>query len=666
MPYFLCYNQCMQRIAHKISLILVALFALIASQAGTPVTAQDVAGQATLSPLYTENFPQLSAYLDLHDSAGKFMHGLQATDIQILEDGNPVPLDDLQELQPGVQFVIAVAPGPSFDIRDGNGVSRYDYLRQGLYAWEYEPGQEDDLSLVTPWSSDIAHVNQPTRILAGLSNYVALGDQAFPDLQILSRALDLVSNPTPRPGMERAILLITAPQAAEGVVGLQSLAARASDLGVRIYIWVLAAPEFFDAPDSAPLRAVAGQTGGQFFAFSSNEIVPSLEEIIAPLRSIYQLTYTSRLTTSGAHQVTAEIALEGVSLSSNSQTLEVTLLPPQPVFVSPPIVIQRAVPSDQSQGDATNTLIELLPVEQSLEVMVNFPDGYVRPLVRTTLYVNGVIAAENTAPPFEQFTWDLRSYVESGKYILKVEAVDNLGLSGISTDTSVQIDVPPPERNILAALLRNKYLISALAVLIAAAVLILVLILGGKIRPPHPAQPRKANGSATKAPRTRPRTKDPLTQPVKITPTPEAAAPHKAQHGLKDRLKLSPPKNPARPLAYLTPLAEAGEATLPAPLPLVAEDAILGRDPFQATILLNDPSVEPLHAVLHYEDGSFCLLDHGGVAGTWVNYTRLGEQGVKLEHGDLIYAGRVGFRFNLKNPGRLKKPFVRPYQGPGL
>ncbi|OGO71874.1 MAG: hypothetical protein A2Z49_05005 [Chloroflexi bacterium RBG_19FT_COMBO_56_12] len=656
----------MQRIAQKTTLILMGLLVFIALLAGIPAAAQEANTRATLAQFYNENFPQLSAYLDVHDAGGNFVHGLRAADVQILEDTNPVPLDRLEELHPGVQFVIAVAPGPLFDIRDADGISRYDYLRQSIYAWDYPRGLEDDLSLITPWGSEIAHVDQPTRILAGLSNYVALGDQAFPDLQILSRALELASNPTPRPGMERAILFITVPQAAEGVVGLQSLAARANELGIRIYVWVVAGPEFFDQPDSAPLRAVSGQTGGQFFAFSGSETVPDLEEILEPLRYIYQLSYTSRLTTSGSHQVSAQIAVGGESISSNMQTIDVTLLPPQAVFVSPPSYIQRAVPSQQTEAETSNTVIELLPVEQALEVMISFPDGYTRPLVRTTLYVDGAIAGENIAAPFELFTWDLRGYTQSGKHVLQVEAVDSLGLSGVSVETQVQIDVPPPERNILAAMLRNKLLIAGLGVLIAGAVLALVLILGGKIRPPHPAQVRRSNGSSNKAPVTRPQSKDPVTQPVQIAPIPESGTTRKAQSSLRGRLHLPQQKNSLRALAYLSPLAEAGEATLSAPLPLDDQEAVLGSDPLQATILLDDASVDPVHAILRWEDGSFRLVDNGGVAGTWVNYAQIGPQGVKLEHGDLIYAGRVGFRFNLKNPGRLHKPFVRPYEGPGM
>jgi pSer/pThr/pTyr-binding forkhead associated (FHA) protein len=73
-----------------------------------------------------------------------------------------------------------------------------------------------------------------------------------------------------------------------------------------------------------------------------------------------------------------------------------------------------------------------------------------------------------------------------------------------------------------------------------------------------------------------------------------------------------------------------------------------------------------VHAVLHWEQGTFRLVDNGSVAGTWVNYAPVGPQGARLAHGDLIYAGRLGFRFNLREPGRQPKPVVRPYSEPEL
>jgi predicted component of type VI protein secretion system len=67
--------------------------------------------------------------------------------------------------------------------------------------------------------------------------------------------------------------------------------------------------------------------------------------------------------------------------------------------------------------------------------------------------------------------------------------------------------------------------------------------------------------------------------------------------------------------------------------------------------------VEGLHArLVRQEDGSFRLIDQGSVAGTWVNYAEVPEEGQVLQHGDLIHFGRVGFRFTLRLPQNVSKP----------
>jgi pSer/pThr/pTyr-binding forkhead associated (FHA) protein len=53
-------------------------------------------------------------------------------------------------------------------------------------------------------------------------------------------------------------------------------------------------------------------------------------------------------------------------------------------------------------------------------------------------------------------------------------------------------------------------------------------------------------------------------------------------------------------------------------------------------------------------NGAFRLADEGSTAGTWVNYTPVSHEGTRLEHGDLIHFGRVGYRFMLKEPRRAQ------------
>jgi hypothetical protein len=111
--------------------------------------------------------------------------------------------------------------------------------------------------------------------------------------------------------------------------------------------------------------------------------------------------------------------------------------------------------------------------------------------------------------------------------------------------------------------------------------------------------------------------------------------------------------------AYLNPLPdEENEDTLP-PIPIGADGLIFGSDAEAATLLLDDPSVEAVHARLtRQEDGSFRLADEGSIAGTWVNYTPISREGARLEHGDLIHVGRIGFRFTLRRPAQVRKPVI--------
>jgi pSer/pThr/pTyr-binding forkhead associated (FHA) protein len=86
-------------------------------------------------------------------------------------------------------------------------------------------------------------------------------------------------------------------------------------------------------------------------------------------------------------------------------------------------------------------------------------------------------------------------------------------------------------------------------------------------------------------------------------------------------------------------------------LPLTGAELTLGRDASLAAVTIDDPSVSSIHArLIRRAGGSFFLRDQGSVAGTWVNYEQVSQDGRELQHGDLIHLGRVAFRFQLKDP----------------
>jgi hypothetical protein len=643
---------------------LLCLLALAVFASAPPVFAQTGAS-ATLFSLSTQAFPHLTAYLDVHDASGAFVHGLQTSEVRILEDGRELPISQLEEQNPGVQFVVAITLGPFYAIRDAQGVTRFEYLKQGLLSWDPETAGIDDLSLLTSDGLEIAHTNDPTEILDALQTYQPEAGNAVPDLQVLARALELAADSTPRPSMGRAVLFITPLQGAEITVGLQSLAGRAAQDGIRIYIWLVAAADYFGLPGAEQLSAAATQANGNFFAFSGVEPIPDLEGYLEPLRHVYSIAYDSQVSASGTHQVVAQVSAPVIAgdqaLLSPPLNFEISLQAPQPAFNAPPAQIARTQPAVQPTGQPAEAGSELVPAEQALRISVEFPDGYPRPLARTTLYVDGAVMDENTAAPFDTFTWDLRSYVAGGPHVLKVEVVDKLGLSGQSSEITVQVNVPRPSQNLWAAFSRQRGLLTGLIVLVSGAVLVLVLILGGRIRPAQlpgqaqrPLASRRANGSSAA---------DPLTQPVEITAETTTQAGQASRAGWASRLHWPQRHTPAtKALAYLTPLLESAVTGLPAPIPLDADELTLGSDPQQANLVLDHPSVEKLHARLRRIDGVFRLSDCGSVAGVWVNYTPVSATGTPLEHGDLLHIGQLGFRFTLREPGPLRKPVVLPLE----
>jgi pSer/pThr/pTyr-binding forkhead associated (FHA) protein len=146
--------------------------------------------------------------------------------------------------------------------------------------------------------------------------------------------------------------------------------------------------------------------------------------------------------------------------------------------------------------------------------------------------------------------------------------------------------------------------------------------------------------------------RDPLTQPVRIRQEetqPTAAAPSPSIP--RSLAGLSAP-------ARLIYLSEGGHPIPTNAILLNRREITFGSDAAQVTDVLEDPSVNPLHARLVYSDGAFIISDLQSVAGTWVNYTPVSSLGVQLEHGDVIHIGRVVFRFELSVPPEQKKPRV--------
>jgi hypothetical protein len=612
----------------KIFLLIIGLIFLLGT--ATPARAQSSA-QATLYNLQTASFPAISAGMDVYDAAGSFVTGLQAGDITIIEDNQPRAISKLEELQPGTQFAVALNTGAIFGWRDEYAVTRLDTIRSALMAWAMSlPSDKgDDLNLVAVGATETAHVNV-VDFLTAITAYTPDAKTLLPTLDTFSRAIDLAAASDPASGRKRAVLFITAILEPETFSTLQSLTARAQQSGVRVYVWIVANQEQFGIAGATALKDVAIQTGGQYMLFSGVEALPSPETYLAPMRHTYTLAYTSAISASGTHTITVAVNVAGTTVTASPLSYDINVQPPNPIPVSPPEQIVRTAPDDK-----TTNLLAFIPATQTIEMMVEFPDGHPRPLLRTALYVDGQKVAENISAPFERFTWDVSGYQTSGEHLLQVEVVDSLGLRTVSIGVPVTITIVQPPQGLTVVLAHNAPWIAGGAVLLAGGVLAIVLTAGLRKK-----KPKRRTGPRSHV--------DPLTQPV------ETVREHRSRSSRSQKNKMSP--------AYLIRLRSDGQVTTIPAISLTGEEVTFGNDPTKATFVIDDPAVSALHArIAQGADDNFVLTDEKSAAGTWVNFEQITEP-YTLKHGDILHIGRMSYRFMLRTPPEKTGPHLTPYK----
>lgn len=610
--------------------ILLLFFGVCLLFAGLmPAHAQGSA-RLSLFALDTSAYPSMTSGLDVFDAAGNFVSGLAPEAITLLEDNQPRPLANLEELHPGTEFALALDPGPFFAFRDVQAVSRFDKIMNMIKEWAagHPDILDDDMSLVPTGGTPATHLALTSAFSEALAAYTPDLLNLVSSPETLSRALDVVSEPTSRPGRKPVVLYVTSVPPADAVSALQNLTQRAVAAHIRVNVWIVASQDFFSASGATALKDLAIQTGGGSFLFSGEEPLPGLEMYLTPLRYAYRLAYSSGILTTGGHTLSVQVNLNGELVSSAVLPFELDVQPPNPILVAPPAQIVRTAPDERTT--ATSSFI---PTQQPINIIIEFPDGRTRPLIRTDLYVDGVMVDEKTAEPFDQFDWDLSGYSVSGEHILTVEAVDSFGLSKVSVGVPVLVTVVKPQFGLLPWLSRNSLWVALGAILLAGGGLGVILSRGrGK-------QLRSVPAGRTSS-------QDPLTQSVQVG--------EKKRGSLLLRSRLAKP-----PEAYLVRLKDDGQPITAPPIPINTPEIIFGSDPLHATRVLDDPSISPLHARLKVERGDYILSGEKTVAGTWVNYEQLTAPR-RLQHGDVLHIGRLSYRFMLRNPPERPAPRVIP------
>lgn len=621
--------------------IKLALFASLIALLAIPNSSHAQTGaRLSLRGVDAGNFPSIGGFVDARDANGNFIFGLEAADFTVSEAGVIQPVANIRLGASPARIAIVINPSEAFSIRDSQGFNRYDYVREALIAWALELESDTQLALIAQDGLQIPF-SSPSDWISGFANYAPDFSILTPDLGALASALVLSGQPAEEEGTSTAILLISAAPTSEAVALMAESETNLDLLGIPLHVWLTDSSARFDLDEALALQNLAVQSGGTFYGFSGTEGLPDLNEYYADLGNIYSFQYISELRESGQHELILNLTNAEFSISSQSAIIDINLEAPKPIFLSPPAFIERSPTENDPE--------QLAPFSQLIEIIIEFPDGFERSLVRTSLLVDGQASVENRAEPFNLFSWDISGINSNSSITLQIEIEDELGLVGRSVEWPVQVSVAGAPEDVSVAVVRNVPQFLTVLALLLGGVVIVYLIVTERISPPA------LLGSSPDRKEREAQARDPLLDtPESIANIDDMAQPFgdaPARVPISDSQNEDEASQQELLAAFLLPLTTEGHPRMAEMMELVQVDHRFGSDKKQSDFVLEDPSVAALHSTIRRNaDGTFDILDLGQDAGTWVNYAPITEIGSTLANGDLVHIGRAPFRFFIERP----------------
>lgn len=596
---------------------------------------EEITATATIHQLNAENFPQITFFLEAKDEQGQSISGLTELDVQISEnDLDPLPVDLITRNEPGFQVILAYNLAPGLANITSDGISRYQAITNHIVEWlDSRPvNTPDDFSLATDTGLQEIRREDPREFAEELMDYSPDLVNSQPNLTSLLQALDLATDPIPNPLMKRAILYITPQLNLSSISAIPGFIDRAIQQNVAVFVWMVGPATARSSNPSVvePMVELAEMTGGQFFLFSGQEELPNIEEYFSPQRYIYQVTYTSRINSSGFHRIKALVNYQDQEIISNQESIRLIIQPPTPILINPPLLIERVW--DVNPRD--NRIRDLNPDQVDIKYIYQFPDGFPRDITTARLIIDGEVAQEVNQFPFDVFTLDLTPYEADQDILFYIEIEDSLGLVTQTQPAVIDITIEPLPLTFWEGLLRleltpERWIILA-SILTAGMVLIVALVFVGKKQAfwREQAKARKRNV-------------DPVTQPVKINQ--DGLGKSKGESGRRIASK--------EVEAMLVPVNDQFEPDRKKTVVLDKKEWVIGSDEKHARLVIKNAALDSIHArLIRRAEGHYWLSDQNSIAGTWVNFSPITSKGVKLKHGDLIHFAKASYRFELTHP----------------
>ena len=588
------------------SFILLWVLSLLVVMDWLPITPQPVvaqpAGFIISDPPIQSDFPELAIEFKVYDENKQPVQQLNREQLTILEDDKQITVDEVKRVQGQVHFILAINADPILAVRDANGISNYEYLISAINNWQHPTNlrESDSWSFLVNQGRNVTRLNNVDAWHALVKDYQPDFRAAEKGLNSLKASIELARTIPDKIRHDQVVLYITPAPTVEDLDVLGSLTREALDAGVHVNIWMVGNENDASSPRGQALYGLSQATGGSFTLFQASRAVPNPQSYLEPFGIYFKASYRSQVITSGSHTSAISWKTRAQEITSAINEFEMEVLAPVPVFLSPPINVERQLTAS-FDGSATQQ-----PDLQEIRVLIDFPDGHPRGIKFLQLYQDGSLVSEVTSPPFVSLNWDVGQVSTSRLVYLQLSLEDELGLqaSSVVLPVNVSVQAPTPAE-------ADRLSPGQVAMIIGAGtILILLGVLAWQLR--RRATTRQSVGRLEVAPRP----KD----------TPKSLAANACLIRLDKQLTSI--NEPAIPISRIT--------------------TTFGSDPNLVNICINHPSLNPVHARIQ-SDGRqvYRIADLGSIAGTWLNFAPVSRQGALLQNLDIIHFGKVAFRFSI-------------------
>lgn len=590
---------------------LLLLAALLFSQSSA--LAQPLPPKITISQVDVTAFPDVQVYI----RGENLTRELETVPLGLSEDGKPQTAIVTRLEEVGTQTALLLDASQDIQLNGATGIPRYQevsavvrrLVERGVLSpqsdWlaAYAPVADQQISSLKDWTWDHGDLYN------ALYQYIPpVGIGETPLFELLYFGLDAFDSPRLNPAAQRQIVLFSDGIDNVSGVKIDDAIARARERSIRVHT-VLLGPGTADS--RANLERIAIMTGGVYTPLATVEALDTLWDTIATGRKQRVLSYRSANPQPKQIAVTAQVAEGEISATRDFPAMAA----PAPVQIS---IVQPASEQEiiRSGTAYTSPLETLSPAVLPVQVDFTWPEG--ERGLRRVEYTLGSDTRVVESAPFDRIEFPIAALGE-GVYGLRVQAVDELGISAQSEPLSLRIklDLPPapalvePVCTGLTCPNTMRWLtLAALGLALLALLFALILFL----RKPRNKDKTASTSSAAPKAATEPYVLDPRMQ---------------RHHTVKARLVLV-----------------EGTAKLPQSIEISGSDTRIGREAELSNVVLDDPRVSRYHCrIVEEANGAFRLFDEGSTSGTYVNYKPVDIRGQLLQHGDQIHIGPVGFRF---------------------